>query len=647
MLAGASAVDPLPLMRWVHVERHAQGPRVYLLGRRVHEFELGLAALIVLLSGWAMRLWGPSLATELTAFGAAWLVAKDWRDLFRSRRDTAWWCIGIHRSGGTSRRPRSSDGLPAMAATAAALVALVNVVSAVTPNVAWRGRLLLQLEPVEALPLFHALAVPASAALLATALHLRRRARRALYLAVALLAGLAALDVLKGLDVEEAMLTAGLGALLWWGRDAFPVRQRPLRECCALWYALGLAGATAAVATSAAWAGSEPHPGPAVLARETWDLLLWQPGPLHFGDELGPVPAAIGLTVVGALLVAAHALLRPLALRREPADEDTRHAARELVREHGHDTLAFFKLRRDLRYLFAPDGRAFAGYALEGRVLLVAGDPVGPPDTLPGLVREVCAFAELHGLRVGVVGASGELAHLWRDAGLRSLYIGDEAIVETRRFTLEGRAVRKVRQAVARVERAGYRAEATAVRDADTRTMAALERISEQWRRGVPERGFAMTMDSLHGEPDDGLVVLARDGTGEVRAFLHVVPTYGRAAMSLSDMRRDHATPNGLTEFLVVKAIESLRERGVDELSLNFAAFARFVHCPRGRCERLAGRVATAANPFFQIESLYRFNAKFDPYWQARYLMYEGALGLPRVGLATLWREGQLPRLRA
>ena len=42
--------------------------------------------------------------------------------------------------------------------------------------------------------------------------------------------------------------------------------------------------------------------------------------------------------------------------------------------------------------------------------------------------------------------------------------------------------------------------------------------------------------------------------------------------MSLSFMRRDRETPNGLTEFLVVSAIQLLGERGIEELSLNFAA---------------------------------------------------------------------------
>jgi lysyl-tRNA synthetase class 2 len=110
-------------------------------------------------------------------------------------------------------------------------------------------------------------------------------------------------------------------------------------------------------------------------------------------------------------------------------------------------------------------------------------------------------------------------------------------------------------------------------------------------------------------------------------------------------MRRDPETPNGLTEFLVVRAIELLRDRGIEELSLNFAAFAKWMHSPDKRLERMLGKLITLGNPFFQIESLYRFNAKFFPRWEPRFLVYEGAFGLPRAGLAAMWAEGQLPKL--
>lgn len=155
-----------------------------------------------------------------------------------------------------------------------------------------------------------------------------------------------------------------------------------------------------------------------------------------------------------------------------------------------------------------------------------------------------------------------------------------------------------------------------------------------------------MAIDSLAGEHlGDSVVVLARDDIGRTRGFLHFMPVSGRTAMSLSFMRRDPDTPNGLTEFLVVKSIELLRDHAT-ELSLNFAAFARVIHDPQNPLDRLIGLVARRFDSFFQIESLYRFNAKFSPRWEPRYLLCEGTSGLPRAGLAAMWAEGQLPKLR-
>jgi lysyl-tRNA synthetase class 2 len=230
---------------------------------------------------------------------------------------------------------------------------------------------------------------------------------------------------------------------------------------------------------------------------------------------------------------------------------------------------------------------------------------------------------------------------LFRDAAMRSLYIGDEAIVETARFSLEGRAMRKVRQSVSRLEAAGYSFAAHELCHLDSDTRTQLQAISARWLDGAPERGFSMAMDSLDADHQPGsVVVCAQDADGLVRGFLHFVPTFGRQAMSLSFMRRDRDTPNGLTEYLVVKAIKLMRARGIEELSLNFAAFARLI-----RAQGAAARALAVADRFFQVERLYRFNAKFDPRWEPRYLVFEGALGLPRVGLAAMVVEGQLPRL--
>jgi hypothetical protein len=81
----------------LRVERHELGPRVYLLRRRIHEYQLGLGILGLLGVG-ALPDWvKPDDEWSLVALAAVWLVAKDWRDLIPSQRDTAAWRLGFHR----------------------------------------------------------------------------------------------------------------------------------------------------------------------------------------------------------------------------------------------------------------------------------------------------------------------------------------------------------------------------------------------------------------------------------------------------------------------------------------------------------------------------------------------------------------------
>jgi lysyl-tRNA synthetase, class II len=184
--------------------------------------------------------------------------------------------------------------VPTMAAAVSASLGLVNLLSALTPNARWRGHLLLQVEPIGVMHVFHALAVPASAALLIGAFYLRRRRHLAWQLAFGLLCALAALDLAKGLDVEEAALSAAGAALLWWGRDAFTVRGDPVRLLSAAWRVPAAVAATLVVAVASV-AIAAPDAGLSGWLREAVDLLAWQPGALPLEAEARHLPLALGL----------------------------------------------------------------------------------------------------------------------------------------------------------------------------------------------------------------------------------------------------------------------------------------------------------------------------------------------------------------
>jgi lysyl-tRNA synthetase class 2 len=546
-------------------------------------------------------------------------------------------------------KQRTTKWGPRVAAIAAALVGVINVAAALTPGLRWRGHLLLNFEPVEAMRIFHAFALPIGLGLLLVAPYLWRRRRRAWRAAIALMLLLGLLDLLRGLEVEETVVTWGAGGLLWWSKPSFAVHHDDLTLRSAIWRVPLLGFLALGVTAVAAWA-SEGHPSWSSVARETGDLLLWRSGPIHFHHQADVLhhrfvwlPLSVHLVELGTLLVMAYVIFRPLRAPKALPGPTSRRAAADLVRAHGSDTLSFFKLRADQHYFFAADRQAFVGYRIENRVLLLSGDPVGPESAFRGLLTELQAFAAARGLRLGAVGASERIRPLYAELGLHTIYLGDEAILDLECFSLEGRQIRKIRQSVSRLSKAGFSAELHRVSDLSAETAREVEAVLVRGREGAPERGFSMAMDTIDGpHGDETVVVLARDGEDAIRGVLHFVPCYGRDAASLSFMRRDPSTPNGLTEFMVVKAAELLRERGVREMSLNFAAFAKWMHSPAGPAERTLGKLIALGNPFFQIESLYRFNAKFFPRWEPRYLVYEGRLGLARAGVAAMWAEGQL-----
>jgi lysyl-tRNA synthetase class 2 len=323
-----------------------------------------------------------------------------------------------------------------------------------------------------------------------------------------------------------------------------------------------------------------------------------------------------------------------------------RSLAEALVSAWGADTLAPFALRADKSYFFSRDESAFLAYRVLGGVAIVAGDPIGPGETRGALVRQFLEFAHARGWRVAVLGVSESSLELYRSLGLRALYHGDEAVVDTASFSLEGRAIRKVRQSVHRLEHAGFRVQVLSSGEIGPDLRRELEEIAAAWRGSAPERGFVMALDSLFRLEDrEAVFVVGFDATGRACGFLHFGICRAGAALSLSSMPRLRNVPNGFTEWLICAAIDWARANGLVRVSLNFAPFAA-VLAPSGeltRVQRVEAALLRHLKGWFQLDNLLLFNRKFMPEWERRFVVYERRRDLPRIGVAALAAESYLP----
>ncbi|HXO79499.1 MAG TPA: bifunctional lysylphosphatidylglycerol synthetase/lysine--tRNA ligase LysX [Mycobacterium sp.] len=356
--------------------------------------------------------------------------------------------------------------------------------------------------------------------------------------------------------------------------------------------------------------------------------------------------ALFGLFSAMALIVAAIVLFQSQRADNALTGEDE-SAIRGLIELWGKDdSLGYFATRRDKSVVFAPSGRAAITYRVEVGVCLASGDPIGDPRAWPQAIDAWLALCQSYGWTPGNMGASSAGAKAFREAGLNALELGDEAILQTAEFRLSGREMRGVRQAVTRARRAGLTVRIRRHHDIEPAEMAQVTSRADSWRDTEAERGFSMALGRI-GDPADGdcLLVEAIGSDDTVVAMLSLVP-WGRNGVSLDLMRRSPHSPNGTIELMVSELALHAERIGITRISLNFAmfrsAFEQGAQLGAGPVARLWRGFLLFFSRWWQLETLYRSNMKYQPDWVPRFACYEDARMVPRVGVASSIAEGFL-----
>jgi lysyl-tRNA synthetase, class II len=527
-------------------------------------------------------------------------------------------------------------------------VALLAVWDAIFPE--HRRSLVTAFDPAHIHGLSKALVAPLAAVLLVAARSLSRGSRRAWQIAVAVLTALLVLHV--GRRFGEGAVLTGLAVVVLVARRAdFRLRGDPSSKPRVLAHAAVAAAGILVYGLVTLWANRLMADQPysfrfalAVVGRALAGMSFG--GADHLSGAFADwFPVTTFLLGSGALAFCIAEWVAPWRYRLQQETHERRLAG-SLVHAYGADTLAPFVLRADKSYFFSPSRGAFLAYRVVGGVAIVSGDPIGPRAEHCDLLHAFVQFAHERSWRVAILGASEQSLDLYRTLGLRTIYHGDEAIVDSAAFSLEGRAIRKVRQSVHRLQRAGYTVRALRPGEVGTELRAELDAIAREWRGAAPERGFVMALDALFRLGDeDAVFIVGFDADRRPMGLLHFCVSHAGSALSLSSMPRRREVPNGFNEWLICEAVAWARENGFARVSLNFSPFAALL-APGARLtrsQRLQAAVLRRLKGWFQLDNLLLFNRKFMPDWEPRYVVYERRRDLPRVGVAALAAESYLP----
>ncbi|MFD8411452.1 phosphatidylglycerol lysyltransferase domain-containing protein [Streptomyces sp. NPDC059650] len=559
--------------------------------------------------------------------------------------------------------PASQPRVPTLAAYACLLIGLIDLAAAVFPGFRHnRVRLLAGHLPGGTTTAAAVGSLMVGVLLVLLAHGLRRRKRRAWQAVVALLPVGGLLHLLRWHTTAAGVVSfALLLVMLLYRREFYALSDLRTRRRALLNF-VAVGGGSLMLGLLITNVHPEYEAGSPSLEERLLHTvygLFGVEGPVHYtservGDLVGYSLGALGLIT---LLTTSYLFLRPGKPRAELSAGDEARV-RELLERHGaRDSLGYFALRRDKSVLFSPTGKAAIAYRVESGVMLASGDPIGDVEAWPGAIKAFMDEARRQAWVPAVIGCGETGGEVWmREAGLDALELGDEAVVHTADFSLSGRAMRNVRQMVKRVERNGYSCKVRRVCDLDDAERARITDAAARWRGTDIERGFSTALGRFGDAEDTGCVVVTAHQSPEsdaggaagtpdaddLKAVLHFVP-WGPEGISLELMRRDRAADPGLNELLIVAVLQAAPALGIRRVSLNFAMFRSAL----ARGERLgAGPVLRAwrwllvlLSRWFQIESLYKFNAKFQPEWVPRFLVFPHTRDLPRIGLAVMQAE--------
>ena len=317
---------------------------------------------------------------------------------------------------------------------------------------------------------------------------------------------------------------------------------------------------------------------------------------------------------------------------------------KELIKhDTDQDSLGYFATRKDKSVVWTQNKKAGIAYRVQGGVMLASGDPFGEFSLWPDAINEFLKIAREHAWTPGVMGCSDRGGEVWVEhAEMIAIDIGDEAIIKVSEFTLEGRPMANVRQMINRIARKGYTTTTAKWADVDSETKNRLRKLAQEWRYGVAERGFSMSMDRFGEDEDHNTCITIAYLGGEIKGLLYFVP-WTTDGLSLDRMQRERGTDAGVNELMIADTVAWSKTNGITHISLNFAAFRslfeRADKISAGPITRGTRNLIRFFSNFFQVESLYRFNAKFQPEWETRYVLYPRATDLPKVAWAALRAE--------
>lgn len=546
----------------------------------------------------------------------------------------------------TDNRQRIRLGLW-IAALLTGAMGIINLVSAVTPSLPERREWLEVFFPFYIRSSGRIFAALAGFVLLTLAANLLRRKRIAWLLTICLLMLSILSHLIKGLDYEESIVAIVLLVQLLLMRHVFTAQSDRPSMAQGIRTLIGALLFTLAYGTAGFYVldGHFQVDGQPInfgLIQSVWQTLA-----IFFTEDnagLQPITQfatyfanSIYVIGIGTLSYATVMLLRPVLQRGDPATMVQRQQARDIIDRHGKTSLARLSLLSDKSYFFSPTGQSVIAYVAKGRAAIALGDPIGPESDRAEAIGAFRAFCDRNDWFPTFYEVLPESLPLYQSLGLRSVQIGEDAIVDLRTFNLKGKANQNLRTAMNRLTKTGHRVEVYEPPISDE-LVYALKPVSDAWLHNKQGAEKRFSIGWFHVEYLRGCFIgVVYNKTHEIVAFTTMLSGYNRPEVTVDLMRHRPALENGAMDYLFVSLLQHFQTQGLEGFSFSLSPLAGVGKTPNAhRIEKGLHYFFEHLNQFYNFKGLHNFKEKYHPRWEPRYLVYPSLSVLPDIAVGLV-----------
>lgn len=475
----------------------------------------------------------------------------------------------------------------------------------------------------------HFLTVVAGALLILASFGLQQRHRESWLLVMGTLLAGALFTFLKGLDFEESILLVVVAALFWWARDRYDRAGHALSPrlartawgavlaCCLAYGVIGL------------WIHRDKGYDP-----ELWTSLAMNKDQARFLRSLIPVAGMLGWLAFSFRWKGTTPAV-PLPMRSDL------EAAERIAREHARSTLALLEGLGDKAIWFSRGREAFLAWQQRGRTLLALGEPVGPGPAQRELIREFRRYADEWDLIPAFYQVPQERLPDYHALGFSFFQLGEEGFVDLAAFKDPGPDASFAREA--RANAAGEPADelepgpgfafevmpplAKRSDEAARSLLHEMRVISESWLAGQKgeEKRFSVAFFEESWIRSFPIALVRRAGTERtLLGYGVVLGTADKKELAADLVRWRPEEGDDVQEELFARLVAWGKAGGYASFSLGLSPLRASGAEAFARLEKASRVLFLFGERFYNFRRLRRFEERFTPRWEPRFLAVPG-----------------------